>query len=73
VWHDRALGRRGPDERAERVPRGVGEDLQPQAPGAATADLDRDPDERLLAALAAAPQPFFVAAEEELVDLDLAL
>jgi hypothetical protein len=36
-------------------------------------DLDRDADERLLAALAAPFEAFFVAAEEELVDLYLVL
>src|SRR5436190_7346120 len=71
--HDRAGGGRGLDERAQRVPGGVLEDRQAQASRAAAADLDGDPDERLLAALAAARKAFLVAAQEELVDLDLAL
>ncbi len=38
---------------------------------AAAADLDLDPAQGLLAALAPAFEPFFAAAEEELIDLDL--
>ncbi len=71
--HDRAglggcLG-----EVAQRGCGGVGEHLEAQAPGAVAADLDRDSDQHLLSALAPASEAFFVAAEEELVDLDHAL
>jgi hypothetical protein len=71
--HDRAGRRRCLQEGVERVAGGVLEHLQAQAPGAAPTDLDRDADERLLAALAAAAQALLQAAQEELVGLDLAL
>ncbi len=71
--HDRAGlgGRLG--EVAQRGCGRVGEHLEAQASGAVTADLDRDSDQHLLSALAPASEALFVAAEEELVDLDLAL
>ena len=68
---DRALrgGRDG--EVAHGWARGVGQHLRGAAAPSRPADLDRDPDERLLAALAAALEALLVAAEPELVDLDL--
>src|SRR5437773_3928087 len=53
--------------------RGVREDLQPHAPAASAANLDHDPAQRLLAACTPAPAALLEAAQEELVDLDLAL
>ena len=70
--HDRSRLGGGLGEREQRRPRRVGQDCQAQAPGATAADLDRHAAEGLLPALAPAFEPFFVAAEEELVDLDLA-
>lgn len=67
--HDRAGFGRGLQQRAERVGRGVLEDLEPDAPGALAADLDDDPAQCLLAARTPAPEAFLEAAEEELIDL----
>src|SRR3954466_5028087 len=71
--HDRAFGGRRGRERLERRRLGVGQHLQAQAPRAAAANLDRSADEQLLSVLAPAFEALLVAAEKELVDLDLAL
>jgi hypothetical protein len=69
---DSAGGDIGADEARKRGGRGVGQQLQAQAPGAVAADLDRNPDQRLAGALSAAAEVGIAATEEALVDLDLA-
>ena len=71
--HDRAGRGRGLGESLSVGPEASGSTARRRRPEPGAADLDRDADERLLAALAAAFEAFLVAAEEELVDLDLAL
>src|SRR3989440_4837576 len=71
--HDRAGLGRGAQQAPKRLGRGVREDLQPHAPAASAANLDHDPAQRLLAACTPAPAALLEAAQEELVDLDLAL
>src|SRR6266511_6133271 len=68
---DRPRRRRGLHERGQGRLGGVGEHLQAKSPRAPATNLDRDPAQRLGAALAPAPEPLLLAAEEELVDLDL--
>src|SRR5918994_4115867 len=69
---DRYGGGGGVDKPSQRVARGIGQDAQAQTPRAAPANLNRDPDERLVAARTTALTPFIQATEVELVDLDLA-
>jgi hypothetical protein len=69
--YDRAGRRRGLGERHQRGAQGIGQDSQAQSARALPPDLDRDPAQRLLAALAAAFEPLLVPADIELVDLDL--
>ncbi len=71
--NDRPRGRRRLRERLQRSRLRVGQHLQAQPPRSMPANLDHSTDERLLAVLAAAFETFLVAAEPELVDLDLAL
>jgi hypothetical protein len=68
--HARAKHDAGGGEAAERGPRGVGDHPQAQPPGAGSADLDGDGDERLAVALAPAAPPRVAAADDALVDLD---
>src|SRR3954453_11910875 len=71
--HDRPGCGRRLGERLQRRRARVGKDRQAQAPGSGAADLDRGTDQRLLSKPAAALKALLVAAEPELVDLDLAL
>src|SRR5215211_1434811 len=71
--HDRAGGSGGLHERAERVARGILDHPEPQATRAGPVNLNRDADERLLAARTTARAPLLQATEVELVDLNLAL
>lgn len=57
-----------PSEAPERSSKTCG-----QATGAASSNLDRDPDQRLLPARTAASKPFLQAPEVQVVDLDLVL
>ena len=56
----------------ERIPVEAAERVHAQAPGARSADLDRDADERLTLALAAATTRGMAPADVGLIDLDLA-
>lgn len=61
-------GDSGADEGGERARGRIGQQLQPQAPGAVAAYLDRNPDERLAVALAAAAEVGVAAAQVALVE-----
>src|SRR5215218_6499357 len=70
--HDRSGGGGSADKPGERGARGIGQDAQAQTSRAAPANLNRDPDQRLVTARTTALTPFIEATEIELVDLDLA-
>jgi len=71
--HDCSGRGRGLGERLEGRGLRVGQHLETQAPRATAADFDRGADEHLLAVRSPALEAFFVAAEEEPVDLDFVL
>src|SRR5215216_5544157 len=70
--HDRSGGGGSADKPGERGARGIGQDAQAQTSRAAPANLNRDPDQRLVTARTTALTPYIEATEIELVDLDLA-